>query len=143
MFKNCKHLTQFVLEEKVISKKIIWYFSQCTDILKRGSGVGSGNYIYFWKSKELSEENITAHTTTYCRLNPQLSYLSTKTRAEFKRSYLKQDKIMYVHGKEVNIYIVYEKNKNFNISSYSALENCLFGVVSLTTNDDIDKYKYS
>ena len=50
---------------------------------------------------------------------------------------------MSVHGKEVNIYIVYEKNKNFNISSYSALENCLFGVVSLTTNDDIDKYKYS
>ena len=91
----------------------------------------------------MSDEIITAHTTTYYRLNPQLSYLSTKTRVEFKRSYLKQDKIMYLHVEELNIYVVYETNKNFNISSYSTLENCLFGAVSLTTNDDIDKYKYS
>ena len=36
--KNYKHLIQFILERKVISKKmvhkIIYYFSQCTDILK-------------------------------------------------------------------------------------------------------------
>ena len=29
------------------------------------------------------------------------------------------------------------------MSSYSALESCLFGAVSLTKNADIDKYKYS
>ena len=34
-------------------------------------------------------------------------------------------------------------NKNYPISSYSILENCLFGAVSLTKNADIDKYKYS
>ena len=28
------------------------------------TGVGSGNYIYFWKSKGLSDENIIAHTTS-------------------------------------------------------------------------------
>ena len=28
------------------------------------TGVGSGNYIYFWKSKELSDENIIAHTSS-------------------------------------------------------------------------------
>ena len=44
--------------------------------------------------------------------------------------------------KIVNIYIVYEINKNFLISSYPTLENCLFGAVSLTKNNDIDKYKY-
>ena len=54
---------------------------------KRVSGVGSGNYIYFWKYKGLSDENITAPTTTDCSLNPQLSYLGTKTRVEFKGSY--------------------------------------------------------
>ena len=43
----------------------------------------------------------------------------------------------------MNIYIVYEINKNFNISSYPALENCLFGTISLTKNVAIDKYKYS
>ena len=52
-------------------------------------------------------------------------------------------KITYNHGTIVNIYIVYETNKKFNISSYPILENCLFGAVSLTKNPDIDKYKYS
>ena len=40
-------------------------------------------------------------------------------------------------------YIVYEINKNYNISSYPTLENCLFGAVSLTKYVDIDQYKYS
>ena len=31
---------------------------------KRVSGVGSGNYIYFWKSEGLSDENITVPTTS-------------------------------------------------------------------------------
>ena len=43
--------------------------------------------------------------------------------------------------KKVNIYIIYEISKNYNISSYTTLENCLFGAVSLTKNADIDKYK--
>ena len=45
--------------------------------------------------------------------------------------------------KIVNIYIVCEINKNFNISSYPTLENCLFGAVKLTKHPDIDQYKYS
>ena len=32
---------------------------------KRASGVGTGNYIYFWKPKGLSDENITATTSDY------------------------------------------------------------------------------
>ena len=51
---------------------------------KSVSGVGSGNYIYFWKSKGLSDETPTA--TDYS-LNSQLSYHSTKTRVEFKGSF--------------------------------------------------------
>ena len=49
----------------------------------------------------------------------------------------------YNHGKIVNSYIVYEISKNYDISSHATLENCLFGVVSLTENVDIDKYKNS
>ena len=37
---------------------------------------------------------------------------------------------------------MYEISKNYSISSYPTLENCLFGAVSLTENADIDKYKY-
>ena len=42
--------------------------------LKRVSVVGTGNYIYFWKSKGLFDENITGLTTTDYSLNPQLFF---------------------------------------------------------------------
>ena len=71
------------------------------------------------------------------------NYYGTKTRVKFSGSCLKQDKATYNHGTIVNIYIVYEIIKNYNISSYPTLENCLFGTVSLTTHVDIDQYKYS
>ena len=57
-------------------------------------------------------------------------------------SCLKQDKATY-NGAIINIYIVYGISKNYNISSYPTLENCLFGGVSLTKHVDIDRYKYS
>ena len=107
------------------------------------SGVGSGNYVYSWKSKGFSDENITAPTTSDYKLNPELTFFCTKTKLEFNGSCLKQDKITYYHGKVVNIYIVYEISWNINISNYPTLENCLLGAVSLTKNADIDKYKYS
>ena len=43
----------------------------------------------------------------------------------------------------VNIYIVYGISRNYKISSYATLENCLFGTVILTKHVDIDRYKYS
>ena len=107
------------------------------------SGAGSGNYVYSWKSKGFSDENITAPTTSDYKLNPELTFFGTKTKLEFNGSCLKQDKITYYHGKVVNIYIVYEISWNINISNYPTLENCLLGAVSLTKNADIDKYKYS
>ena len=38
------------------------------------------------------------------------------------------------------MYIAYEISKNYNISSYLTLEDCLFGAVSLIKNLDINKY---
>ena len=38
---------------------------------------------------------------------------------------------------------VYKISKNFNISDYPALQNCLFGAVTLTKNADINEYGYS
>ena len=34
-------------------------------------------------------------------------------------------------------------NKNYNISGYPTLENCLFEALKLTKNIDVDKYKHS
>ena len=110
---------------------------------KRFAGVGSGNCIYFWKSKGFSDEELDSVTASNYEITPELSFYGTKTKLEFNGSCLKQDKVTYNHGKIVTIYIVYEISKNYNISSYPTLENCLLGAVSLTKNADIDKYKYS
>ena len=66
---------------------------------KRVAGVGSSDYIYFWKSKGLSDENITTPTTSDYSLNPELYYLATKSRVKLKGSCLKQDKTTYDHKK--------------------------------------------
>ena len=110
---------------------------------KRIAGVGSGNYIYFRKSKGLSDEKINSVTTSNYSITPELSHYGTKTRVKFSGSCLDQDKGTYNHGKIVNIYIVYEISKNYNISSYPTLENCLSGAVNLAKYVDIDQYKYS
>ena len=110
---------------------------------KRIAGVGSGNYIYFWKYKGLSDESLDSITASNYKVTLELSFYDTKTSVEFNGSCLKQDKVIFNHGKIVNIYIVYEISQNYSISSYPTLENCLFGAVSLTKNADIDKYKYS
>ena len=76
-------------------------------------------------------------------ITPELSDYGTKARVKFSGSCLKQDGATYNYGAIVNIYIVYEISKNYNISSYPTLENSLFGAVSLTKHVDIDQYKYS
>ena len=59
-------------------------FQPTYQYFKRVVGVGTGNYIYFWISKGLSDNIITAPTTSDYSLNPQLSYLGTKARLEFR-----------------------------------------------------------
>ena len=88
----------------------------------------------------MSDERLNSNTAPNYKITPELSYYGTKIRVEFNGSCLKQDKVTYSHGKIINIYIVYEISKNYNISTYPTLENCLFGAVSLTKNADIDKY---
>ena len=59
---------------------------------KRIAGAGNDNYIYYWKSKGLSDESINSIKTFHYWITPYLSYYnSNKTRAEFDRSCLKQD----------------------------------------------------
>ena len=91
----------------------------------------------------MSDERLNSNTASKYKITPELSYYGTKIKVEFTESGLKQNKVTYNHGKIVNIYIVYEINKNYSTSTYPTLENCLFGAVSLTKNADINKYKYS
>ena len=89
----------------------------------------------------MSNERINSVKTSNRSITPNLRYYGTKTRVEFKESYLKQDKVTFNHGKTVNTYIIYEISKNINIIDYPTLENCLFGAVILMQNADIDRYK--
>ena len=92
----------------------------------------------------MSNESIKPPSAPNNFLTPSLNYLGTKIRVKFGGSCLKQDEVTYTHGKIVNIYIVYEINKNDNaVISDPTLENCLFGAVTLTKNADIGKYGYS
>ena len=106
---------------------------------KKIIGVGNGEYIYFWKSKGLSDERINSITASDYTITLSLAYFGAKIRVKFNGIYLKQDKITYTHEKIVNIY---EINKILPIISYSKLENCLFGAVTLTKNADIYKCRY-
>ena len=135
-FKGKCHFEEDVTQNYLVFQPIYRYFRKIV-------GVGSGNYIYFWKSIVLSHKGLNSNTASNYTITPELSFYGTKTRVEFNGSCLKQDKVTYSHGTIVNIYIVYEISKNYNISTYPKLENSLFGAVSLTENADIDQYKYS
>ena len=67
------------------------------------AGLGSCNYIYYWKYKGLSDKRINSIKTLDYGITPKLDYYGTKTRVEFNGSCLKQDKITYAHGKIVNL----------------------------------------
>ena len=105
------------------------------------AGIGNGNYIYYWKSKGLSDERINSIKTSDYGITRYLIYYDTdKIRLKFDGGYLKQDPGSVFHGGIVNVYIVYEKSKNINISSdYPILESRLFGALKLTKNTDIKK----
>ena len=78
-FRGKSHFEEDGTQNYLVFQSMYRYF-------KRVIGLTTGNYIYFWKSKGLSDENITDPTTRDYKLNPQLSYFGTKTRAEFRGS---------------------------------------------------------
>ena len=101
------------------------------------------DYVSSWKSKGLSFESIKPPTGSDNCLTPALNYCGTKTRVKLTGSCLKQPKILYTHGKVVNIYIAYELGESSSHINNPTVKNFLFGAVALTKNVDIDKYGYS
>ena len=64
--------------------------------------------ILSWKSKGLPDESVKPPSTSNKMLNHSANYVGTKATVKFNRNCLKQEKILFDHGKIVNIYIVYE-----------------------------------
>ena len=86
--------------------------------------------ILSWKSKGLCDESIKLLSTSNKMLNPSINYTGTKARVKFNGDCLKQEKTSFDLGKIINIYNVYEIDRNVDISSYLTLENFLFGAVN-------------
>ena len=125
-FKKLKNISLNLFERRIYYYLFIFQiylvFKPMYQYFERVIGVGSCNYIYFQKSKVLSNENITAPTTDDYSCNPQFNYLGTKTMVEFKGNCQQQDTITYTHGQVVNIYIAYEiGTNNSNNSNYPTL----------------------
>ena len=102
-------------------------------------------YRYFsaLKSKGLSDESIQPRATYNNSLAPSSNYIGVKIRVKFDCHCLKQNKVPFTHKKVLNIYIVYEINLlPFKRSVDFTLGNSLFGVLKLTENADLGKYKY-
>ena len=73
----------------------------------------------------MSDERINSIIVSNYGITQNVSYYGSKIRVKFNVSCLKQDTLAHTHGKIVNIYIVYEINKNYNISSYPTLDEQL------------------
>ena len=110
---------------------------------KSNSVVGVIDRVLLWKSKGLSNESVKPPTTTNNSLTPELNFYGTKIKIKFTGSCLKQSDYIFAHKKVVNIYIVYELAASSSHDSDPTIKNCLFGAVTLTKNEDIEKYKYS
>ena len=140
-FRGKSHFEEDSTQNYLVFQPIYRYF-------KIVAGVDNGSYIYYWKSKALSDERINPIKTLNHNITPNLDcYGTNKSRIWWKM--FNKDKVTFNHEKEVNIYIAYEINKTANISKYSSddnyptLQNALFWAVILTKNADTDKYKYS
>ena len=85
------------------------------------------NYILSWQSKGLSANTIKSPATSDNSLTPTTNYYyAGKIRAKFTGNCLKQDKVIFNHGKVVNIYIVYGLGASGSSDSDPTLKNCLF-----------------
>ena len=91
----------------------------------------------------MSSESLEVVSTSDNTLIPSVNHYGDKVRLRITGSVLQQKTVTYSYKKVANLYVVYEIINFHNIDSYPTLTNALFGVVKLTKNADIDKYRYS
>ena len=53
------------------------------------AGIGNSSYIYYWRSKGLSDEIINSIITSNYSVSPYLDYYGTKIKVKFNETCLK------------------------------------------------------
>ena len=115
------HSSYFISKSHLVENDVQNYlvFQPMKRYFKRVSN--DNEYITPWKSKGFFDEVIKSIATSNYKITPQLSYYGTKTKVKFNGSCLKEDKAKFNYERIVNINIVYEISRNFNISCYPTL----------------------
>ena len=72
-FKGKGHFEEDSTQNYLVFQPIYRYFRKIL-------GVGSRNYIYFWKSIGLSDERLNSNTASNYTITPELSFYGTKAR---------------------------------------------------------------
>ena len=70
-------------------------FQPINRYFKTIAGVGNGSYIYYWKSKGLSDKRINSIKKPNHNITQSLNYYGDITRVQFNGSCLKQDKVTF------------------------------------------------
>ena len=78
-FRGKSHFEEDGTKNYLVFKPMYRYF-------RRIAGAESGDYIYFWKSKGLSDERLDSITASNYKITPELRFYGTKTRVEFNGS---------------------------------------------------------
>ena len=76
-FKDKSHFEEEGTQNYLVFQPMYKYF-------KKIAGVGSGNYIYFLKSKGLSDERLDANTASNYSITPELSFYGTKNKSRIQ-----------------------------------------------------------
>ena len=72
-FRGKSHFEEDGTQNYLVFQPMYRYFN-------RAAGAGSGNYIYFWKSKGLSDERLSSDTASNYKITPELSYYGIKQK---------------------------------------------------------------
>ena len=139
------------LEREASFNRGLYYYNQHSYLIFEGKVtffVKASTSISGWKSTGSYSND---HNDTYPHLKsvansnsvPKLLIENSRFCVNFKGNYVKQDKISYLHGSVVNIYIVYSlKNRTVNNPDFT-VQNGLFGAIKITKNVNTSNYSYS
>ena len=91
----------------------------------------------------MSDESIKPPPISDNSLTPLIDCYCYNISVKFNGSIFRQPNVSDTHEKAKSIYIVYELAESSSHSDDPTLKKCLFGAVTITKSDDIDKYGYS
>ena len=132
------------LEREASFNRGFYYYNQQSYFLfkpKSKSFTKNVGAIHAWTSTGIHNDSNNPDLFSVNNSNnnsPALLNKNNRLGVTFNGNYMKQNKLGYVHGKTVNLYITYElKNRRVD-STDNTVQNGLFGAVKITKNANME-----